>query len=64
MTTQIENYSNEIQSMVLFAKRINYDMNKGIDELARLWINDCQKTWSILESNKDEAKRIVKQLAK
>jgi predicted phage-related endonuclease len=60
MKAQIENLSNEIESIVLFAKRINYDMNKGIDELANLWINDCQKTWAILEDNKEETKRIIK----
>ena len=64
MNAQIENYTNEIESIVLFAKRINYDISKGIDELTNLWIKDCQKTWLVIEDNKDEAKRKVKILIK
>jgi hypothetical protein len=58
----MKNFQTEIQSMVLFAKRINFDMNRGIKELSDLWIRDCQKTWAIIEDNKDEAKRIIKSL--
>ena len=54
-------FSNEINSIALFAKRINFNVETGcMLELTRLWLADNQKLYNAIEDNKDEAKRIIK----
>jgi len=40
MTNKLEQYETQIQEIALFAKRINYNIENGIDELMKLWLQD------------------------
>ena len=50
-----------LNSIVLFAKRINYDLDNGsIDELAKLWYEDLQKLYKAIDDNRDEFIKTLK----
>ena len=61
MTTQLAQYENQIQEIALFAKRINYNIENGIDELMKLWLQDGQKFKNFVEDNKEDFIRTTKQ---
>jgi hypothetical protein len=53
MTTQdLTQYADQIQEMAMFAKRINYNIENGIEGLAKLWIQDGLKFQHFVEDNK------------
>lgn len=57
----IEKYKNEIQSIALFAKRVNFDIeNRPIEELLKAWLSDTLVLFR--DENKEELMRILKQL--
>jgi hypothetical protein len=62
MTTQelLNRFSSEIQSIALFAKRINFDLNSDISELVRLYINETKVLYQ--EENKEQIILILKSL--
>jgi hypothetical protein len=62
MKTQelINKFENEIKSIALFAKRINFDLNSDIKELVRLYINETKVLYS--EENKEQMQMIIKSL--
>lgn len=50
-----------LNSIVLFAKRINYDLdNNSVDELAKLWYEDLQKLYKAIDDNKEEFIKTLK----
>jgi hypothetical protein len=50
-----------LNSIVLFAKRINYDLDNGsVDELAKLWYEDLQKLYKAIDDNKEEFIKTLK----
>lgn len=53
-------YQNQITEIVAFAKRTNYNIDNGVDELVRLWLNDSLRVHNILMENKSETIRMVK----
>lgn len=62
-TTNVDlsGFQNEINSIALFAKRINFDVENGdFSELVRLWLLDGQKFMNAVQDNKDQAISIVK----
>ena len=61
MTTQLAQYENQIQEIALFAKRINYNIENGIDELMKLWMQDSLKFRNFIEDNKDDFIRTTQQ---
>ena len=61
MTTQLAQYENQIQEIALFAKRINYNIENGIDELMKLWLQDGQKFQNFVEDNKEDFIRTTQQ---
>ena len=62
-TTELLNrYKSEINSIALFAKRINYNLNEDITELVRLWINDTKQIYS--DENKEQVLNILKSILK
>lgn len=61
MTNQLAQYENQIQEIALFAKRINYNIENGIDELMKLWLQDGQKFQNFVEDNKEDFIRTTKQ---
>ena len=49
---QLLRFESEIQQIVLFAKRIKFDVDNGdIKELIRLWLNDSKEFYH--EDNKE-----------
>jgi len=63
MKTQelINKFENEIKSIALFAKRINFDIEKNdIKELVRLYINETKVLYN--EENKEQMQMIIKSL--
>ena len=61
MTDKLAQYENQIQEIALFAKRINYNVENGIDELMKLWLQDGQKFQNFVEDNKNDFIRTTKQ---
>ena len=61
MTNQLAQYENQIQEIALFAKRINYNIENGIDELMKLWLQNGQKFQNFVEDNKEDFIRTTKQ---
>ena len=61
MSNQLAQYENQIQEIALFAKRINYNIENGIDELMKLWLQDGQKFQNFVEDNKEDFIRTTKQ---
>lgn len=53
-------YQDQITEIVVFAKRTNYNIDNGVDELVRLWLNDSLRVHNILMENKSETIRMVK----
>lgn len=61
MTTQLSQYETQIQEVAKFAKRINYNIENGIDELMKLWLQDGLKFQNFVEDNKEDFIRTTKQ---
>ena len=61
MKNQLEQYKEEIKSIALFAKRINYNIENGIDGLMVLWLQDGLKFQNFVEDNKQDFLRTTKQ---
>ena len=61
MTTQLSQYETQIQEIAKFAKRINYNIENGIDELMKLWLQDGLKFKNFVEDNKEDFIRTTKQ---
>jgi len=61
MTNKLEQYETQIQEIALFAKRINYNIENGIDELMKLWLQDGQKFQNFVKDNKEDFIRTTKQ---
>lgn len=65
MTTQdLTQYADQIQEMAMFAKRINYNIENGIEGLAKLWIQDGLKFQNFVQDNKADFIRTTKQFIK
>lgn len=65
MTTQdLTQYADQIQEMAMFAKRINYNIENGIEGLAKLWIQDGLKFQNFVEDNKSDFIRTTKKFIK
>lgn len=45
-------YEHEIKEITLFAKKINYNIDNGIDELMKLWLQDGLKFQNFVKENK------------
>jgi hypothetical protein len=54
-------YQNEINELVALAKRINYNMENGIEELFQIWINEGRKFQEFVQDNKKEFIIVTKQ---
>jgi hypothetical protein len=54
-------YADQIQEMAMFAKRINYNIENGIEGLAKLWIQDGLKFQHFVQDNKADFIRTTKQ---
>ena len=61
MTTDLSQYETQIQEIALFAKRINYNIDNGIDELMKLWLQDGLKFQNFVQDNKEEFTTVTKQ---
>ena len=60
---QLLRFESEIQQIVLFAKRINFDVDNGdITELIRLWLNDSKQFYH--EDNKEFVLSAMKSMLK
>lgn len=62
--TQMENltqYTNEINELVALAKRINYNIENGIEGLMQIWINEGRKFQEFVQDNKKEFIIVTKQ---
>jgi len=57
----VAQYETQIKEIASFAKRINYNIEKGIDELIKLWLQDGLKFQNFVEDNKDDFIRTTKQ---
>jgi hypothetical protein len=64
MTTDLSQYETQIQELALFAKRINYNIENGIDELMKLWLQDGLKFQNFVQDNKKEFITVTKQFLK
>ena len=64
MTTDLSQYETQIQEIALFAKRINYNIENGIDELMKLWLQDGLKFQNFVQDNKEEFTTVTKQFLK
>jgi dihydroorotase len=63
MTTDLAQYETQIQEIALFAKRINYNIDNGIEQLMKLWLQDGLKFQNFVEDNKEEFIRTTKQFS-
>jgi hypothetical protein len=54
-------YTNEINELVALAKRINYNMENGIEDLMQIWINEGRKFQEFVQDNKKEFIIVTKQ---
>ena len=61
MRNQLAQYENQIQEIALFAKRINYNIENGIEQLMKLWMQDSLKFRNFVEDNKEDFIRTAKQ---
>lgn len=61
MTTFTATEQDLINEIALFAKRINYNMEKGINGLMKLWFEDGRKRMVFIEDNKQDFIRTTKQ---
>ena len=64
MTKDLSQYETQIQEIALFAKRINYNIDNGIDELMKLWLQDGLKFQNFVQDNKKEFTTVTKQFLK
>ncbi len=64
MEVILKPYETQINEIVRFAKRINYDISKGADELMKLWLEDGRKFQVFVEDNKEDFIRTTKQFIK
>jgi len=62
--TILSNYKSEISEIVLFAKRINYNIENGIEELMLLWLQNGLKFQQFVEDNKADFIRTTKTFIK
>jgi hypothetical protein len=60
MTSELAKYETQINEIASFAKRINYNIDNGIDELLKLWFQDGKNFQEFAKDNKHEVKRAVK----
>lgn len=63
MTNQLAQYETQIQEIALFSKRINYNIENGIEELMKLWMQDSLKFRNFVEDNKEDFIRTTKQFS-
>jgi len=61
METQLAQFETQILEIAAFAKRINYNIENGIEELMRLWIREGLKFQNFVEDNKEDFIRTTKQ---
>ena len=61
MENQLSQYENQINEIALFAKRINYNIEDGIDELIKLWLQNSYKSQKFIDDNKEDFIRTTKQ---
>lgn len=61
MTKDLQTYKTKINEIALFAKRINYNIDNGIENLMKLWIKDGLKFQQFVEDNKEDFIRTTKQ---
>lgn len=61
MEIQLLQYETQIQEVAKFAKRINYNIENGIDELMKLWFQDGLKFQNFVKDNKEDFIRTTKQ---
>ena len=61
MEAELKNYETQIKEIALFAKRINYNIENGIDKLMKLWLKDCQKFQNFVNDNEEDFIRTTKQ---
>jgi hypothetical protein len=54
-------YENEINELFALAKRINYNMENGIEGLMQIWINEGRKFQEFVQDNKKEFIIVTKQ---
>lgn len=54
-------YTKEINELVALAKRINYNMENGIEGLMQIWINEGRKFQEFVQDNKKEFIIVTKQ---
>ena len=59
--TNLNQYQNEINELVALAKRINYNMENGIEGLMQIWLNEGRKFQEFVEDNKKEFLIVTKQ---
>lgn len=64
MEAILKPYETQINEIARFAKRINYDISKGIDDLMKLWLEDGRKFMVFVEDNKEDFVRVQKQFLK
>lgn len=57
---QLAQYETQINEIALFAKRINYNIENGIDELMNLWLTDGLKFQQFVQDNKNDFIRTTK----
>ena len=61
MTTELAQYETQINEIAKFAKRIDYNMENGIDDLMKLWLQEGLKFQNFVEDNKEDFIRTTKQ---
>lgn len=64
MENQLAQYKTQIKEISLFAKRINYNIENGIEELMKLWFQDGLKFQNFVKDNKEDFIRTTKQFLK
>ena len=61
MENQLSEYKIQINEIALFAKRINYNIENGIEELIKLWFKDGIKFQNFVNDNEEDFIRTTKQ---
>jgi hypothetical protein len=64
MRTELEQYKTQINEIAKFSKRINYNIENGIDELIKLWFQDGKKFQDFVKNNEQDFIRTTKQFLK
>ena len=60
MENQLSEYKIQINEIALFAKRINYNIENGIEELIKLWFKDGIKFQNFVNDNEEDFIRTTK----